>query len=67
MSHPINMKFKSVLIDDIYGYEVQHEQINGEWYYAKPAMWIPLKRKIAWCIEILKGKAIAVHFGRDEV
>lgn len=66
---PQSMRLKSVLLDNIYGYETEHILIEGDWYYKKGLAWsvVSLKRKMAWCIEILRGKAIAVHFKEDEV
>lgn len=65
--NPTNMKLKSLLYDNIYGYETTHENINGQWFCKKPDMLINLKRKFVWCLEILRGRAIAVHFKSDEI
>lgn len=69
MYKPESMKLKSVLIDNIYGYETRHIKIGDEVYYKKGFEWskVQWKRKLSWCMEILKGKAIAVHFKEDEV
>jgi len=64
---PSNMKLKSVLVDNLFGYETNHLAIDGIWYYAKPLFRQSLKRKLAWCLEILKGQAVAVHFKEDEL
>ena len=64
---PESYKMSSGLIDNVVGgYHNEHVFIEGEWYYKKPAAWVPLRRKLAWCKEILLGKAIAVHYKEDE-
>lgn len=63
---PSNNRLMSLLYDNVYGYEVAHVVINGIVYYKKPNLYVSLKRKLFWIIEILRGKAIAVHFKEDE-
>ena len=53
----------SLLIDTL---SSAHQQIGDTWYIAKPGMHFALKEKLQWCHEILRGKAIAVHFHADE-
>lgn len=56
----------SVLIDAVIKPKLI-EQIGNIWYYSKPIMKdIKFHKKVQWCIEILQGKAIAVHFKSDE-
>lgn len=63
---PESMKMSSRLIDNLYGYCTDHVQIEGEWYLAKPIVYKPLMKRLAWCLEILRGKAVAVHWKEDE-
>ncbi len=64
---PESMKMSSRLIDNMYGYRTDHIKIDGEWYLQKPIMYKPLKKRLAWCFEILKGLAVAVHWKEDEL
>ena len=65
---PESMKMASYLIDNVVGgYRREEKEINGEWYIAKPELWLPMKKKLRWCKEILQGKAMAVHFKEDEL
>lgn len=52
----------SYLIDE---FQNTRTEIDGIWFQAKPLLGTTLKTKIGWCWEILKGKAIAVHFKED--
>lgn len=54
----------SRLIDKI-DYNTQ-VKIGNKWYIAKPVGRDSLKFKIKSAIEVLKGKAIAVHYKEDE-
>lgn len=65
---PQTLKLKSILLDNIYGYETAKILINDEWYYKNPCKFKRgIKTRLEWCLEILKGKAIAVHYKEDEV
>ena len=65
---PQTLKLKSILLDNIYGYETTKTLINDEWYYKCPCNFKrSLRTRLAWCLEILRGKAIAVHYKEDEV
>lgn len=65
---PETFRMASGLIDNVAGgYSLEHELIGDEWYLAKPEMYLPLRRKLMWCKEILQEKAIAVHYKRDEL
>lgn len=64
---PQRMKLRSLLYDNIYGYNRQHVvSKSGGVYYKKPAYAVSFVRKLAWCFEILRGYAVAVHFHEDE-
>ena len=41
-------------------------EIGGTWWISKPILNTSIKTKMKWILEILKGKAIAVHFKEDE-
>lgn len=64
----MNNNLKSLLIDDItHLHGENNEFINGVWYHARPIRSDSLFCKIEWCIEILRGKSIAIHFKSDEL
>lgn len=65
---PESFKMASGLIDNVAGgYCINHKEIDGDWYLAKPQMYVTVRKKLRWCKEILQGKAIAVHYKEDEV
>ena len=50
MYKPESVKLKSVLIDNIYGYETRHIKIGDEVYYKKGFEWskVRWKRKLSY-------------------
>ena len=59
----------SILIDSIVNQNVK-ESINNNWHIAKALNYNkeynPITIRIKWAWEVFRGKAIAVHFKRDE-
>ena len=53
----------SYLIDTFKGTDCE---IKGKWWIAKPILNPSIQMKLKWIIEIIKGKAIPVHFKEDE-
>ena len=68
---PETLSMESRLIDNVVGgYCVEHEEFAGEMYLKKPlssCLDRSLGHRLACCKEILQGRAIAVHYKRDEV
>ena len=60
----------SILIDSIVKQQVGTE-INGSWWVAKALNYgkdyTTFITKVKWALEVIAGKAIAVHFKIDEV
>lgn len=58
----------SKLIDNFINESISNTtEIRGRWYCAKPCGKESLKFRIKNAIEVLTGKAVAVHYKEDEL
>ena len=58
----------SLLIDSFVN--TSTEGVDGKWWISKPIMTrgdiVDIRNRLRWAVEVLRGKAIAVHFKEDE-
>ena len=57
----------SILIDNLIGFATTNQNINGQWYIAKPYHLKSLKLRFKDAFRVLIGKSQAYHFKEDEL